>query len=153
MSGLVYVGAAHGLTMPTAVFDALFFKNAATQAIMLHWIRLTCDQTADQRLDLALCTLSGDSSVAGTAITPKPDIALNTRASGLTLLQAGFTTQGAIVDTHEADQWSMLAPYEYLPAPEDRLIIAISGRLALRCFTAPVGTIKYNIFAKWEEIG
>jgi hypothetical protein len=63
------------------------------------------------------------------------------------------TTPGTIGDIIMGWQWSQLAPMDFLPTPETRIVIPPSGRLCLNLSTAVASTRTWSGWVCWEEIG
>lgn len=156
--GLLYTAAFRNVSLTangSSSQDIIELVNAATQSLVIHQIRVTSQYNVDERIDLALFIRTGAAGSGGSSsITPSPRNPLNTHASGITSFKTLVTTPGVGGTNYEleADQWSQLAPYEYLWTPETRPEVPVSDRFCLNNVTTYVGgTRLINGFITWEE--
>ncbi len=156
--GLLYTASFRNITLGSVAADIISLRNSASATLRIHQLRLSSNYTSDERLDLALRIFTGSFTIGsgGTTATPSPRNGNNTIASKITRFAYNDTT-AAVVGTGilyplEADQWSELAPIDYLWTPETRPEVPVSGLLTLNLANslAAAGRVT-NGFITWEE--
>lgn len=140
----------------TAVQDVFNLKAGAANGCELHQIDLSAGGVtapAEIRLRLkrlpATVTNGSGGSVPTIGITDSGDTKAATAA-----VRANDTTQATTSGTAvilRAEQWNVLLPYQYLPAPEDREVIQASEALILDIPGTPASTVVSGTI-KWREL-
>lgn len=158
--GLLYTASARNLSLTAnsnTTQDLFELVNGAGAALKIHWVKYSSQYNVDERPDLAFVVRSSTGSGGSAAITPQPNNLQNTIASKITSFKTLVTTVGALVGTYEGDQWSQLAPGEWVWTPETRFEIPCSGsgnpyRWCLNnANTFVAATRIINLWVKWEE--
>lgn len=130
--------------------DIIELVNGSGVVAILHAIEINSALTTDERVRMRFCRRSTTGS-GGSAVTEVPNsVGDATPAVAVTTLVTAPGTIGAIMPEF---YWSQLAPFIHLPVPEDRIIIAPSGRLCLNLLTAVASTRSWSGSVTWEEIG
>lgn len=127
--GLLYSAAFENVTMTDAAQDIVFLQTSSAVPITIHEILVTSAVTTDVRARLSVVRRSTAGS-AGTAITPRALFERNSVAAATTATYLR-TTVGTVGNVLDADQWSMLVPWQRLYTPETRIVVAASGFLGL----------------------
>ena len=120
-------------------------------AVKIHWIKLTSTLTTDERVMLRLMRRTAAGSGGGTGLVEV--LADGTSAAIGTSVIPLVTTPGTAGDILLTDYWSQLAPWEYLPTPETRIVVPPSGRIGLNLQTAVAASRTWSGFIVIEEIG
>ena len=105
--------------------DIAFLAASSSVPIRVHSVRITAGVTSDVRARIQIVRRSTAGS-GGTGITPSELFGRNSVAAATTATYAR-TTPGTVGDLIHAEQWSLLVPFEWLPTPEMRPDIAVSG--------------------------
>lgn len=130
--------------------DIVELVNGSGVTAILHSLELNSALTTDERVRLRWVRRSTTGS-GGAAVTEVPNsVGDATPALAVSTLVTTPGTIGAILPEY---YWSQLAPFIYLPVPEDRLTIPPSGRLALNLQTAVGSTRAWSGYVTWEEVG
>ena len=118
--------------------------------LRIHAVRLTAGVTTDVRARIQLIRRTTAGS-GGTGITP---VALHGRNSVAAATTATYarTTPGTAGNVIHAEQWSLLVPFEWLPTPEMRPTIPVSGFLGLNLAAATGATRVMSGSIIFEEL-
>jgi hypothetical protein len=127
--GLLYSAAFDNVTMTDAAQDIVFLQTSAAVPIIIHEILITSNVTTDVRARIAIVRRSTAGS-SGTAITPRALYERNSVSAATTATYLR-TTVGTVGNLLDADQWSMLVPFQRLYTPETRIAVASSGFLGV----------------------
>lgn len=127
--GLIYSASFENVSITDAAQDILFLASSASVPILVHAIRVTAGVTTDVRARTQIVRRSTAGS-GGTGITPAEYFGRNSVAAA-TVATVGRTTPGTIGDILHAEQWSLLVPFEWIPTPEMRPHVPVSGFLGL----------------------
>lgn len=140
----------------SAVQDLLSVKASAAVAIAIHQIVLgQRSLTSWEARPLRFMRYSGaftDGS-GGNAATPRPHSTGDAAAVASARINDTTTFSGGTSLTLLTDEWVFLNNYLYLPAPEDRIILAPSQAFVLRLPTAPSAGMSASGSITFEEIG
>lgn len=130
--------------------DVLEFVNGSAASLVLHELRLTSAYTADERVRLRILrrTTTGAGGSAATEV-PIDGGAVITANCAVNYLVTAPGTGGSVLD---ADEWSQLSPWRWLPTPACMIIVPASGRLALHLGSEVAATRSWSVVAKWEEV-
>lgn len=127
--GLIYSAPFENITITDAAQDIVFLATSSSVPLIVHSIRVTAGVTTDVRARVQIVRRSTAGS-AGTGITPNAFNGRNTVAAAATATY-GRTTPGTVGNVIHAEQWSLLVPFEWLPTPEMRPHVPVSGFLGL----------------------
>ncbi len=130
--------------------DIWSLGTASTKQLILHEFRLTTTNTTDERLRMQLVRRtavgSGGSAVTANALDQGNAIAAATTCR---VLDTAPGTGSTIIDCF---QWGQQGEFLYLPTPETRPVMSVSGFLSLHLQTAVGGTRTWSGSVKFEEI-
>ena len=152
MGDRVYTCPIPSVSIGTAVQDIFAIIGASSKAAVLHHIHLEANVTGQASLRMRLkrgsATVSAGSG--GTAGSPVPVDPADAAATLVVRLNdtVQATTSGAFVEMVEF-YWDVALPFDWLPAPEDRERMAVSGGLILDlpatiAATTIAGCVKYS---------
>jgi hypothetical protein len=127
--GLMYSAAFENGSITDAAQDILFLATSSSVPLLVHSIRISAGVTTDVRARLQIVRRSTAGS-GGTGITAQEIYGRNSVAAATTCTW-GRTTPGTVGDVLDGEQWSLLVPFEYLPTPEMRIQVPVSGFLGL----------------------
>jgi hypothetical protein len=127
--GLLYSAPFENATITDAAQDILFLATSSSVPIIVHAVRITAGVTTDVRARIQIVRRSTAGS-SGTGITPSELFGRNT-VSATTTATHSRTTPGTVGDVIHAEQWSLLVPFEWLPTPEMRPHVPVSGFLGV----------------------
>lgn len=127
--GLMYSAAFENVSITDAAQDIVFLATSSSVPLLVHSIRISAGVTTDVRARIQLLRRTTAGS-AGTGITPRALFGRNT-VSGATTCTYARTTPGTAGDVLANEEWSLLIPYEFLPTPEMRIHVPVSGFLGL----------------------
>lgn len=127
--GLMYSAAFENATVTDAAQDLLFLATSSSVPLLIHSIRISAGVTTDVRARIQLIRRSTAGS-GGTGITAQELFGRNT-VSAATTCTHSRTTPGTAGDVLAAEQWSLLVPFEFLPTPEMRVQVPVSGFIGL----------------------
>jgi hypothetical protein len=127
--GLMYSAAFENATITDAAQDIIFLASSSSVPVLVHAIRIAAGVTTDVRARIQLVRRSTAGS-AGTGITAAPLFSRNTVSAATTCTYAR-TTPGTVGTLLHAEQWSLLVPFEWMPTPEMRPQLPVSGFLGL----------------------
>lgn len=116
---------------------------------ILHEFEIYSNVTTAASLKLELVRRSS-TGTGGTGLTEEahdPDNSSTINSSLTQGVTAPGTLSGAALKNF---WWEQLGPLIYRPAPEDRIIVDISGRLALNLLTSPANAA-IGGYVTWEE--
>lgn len=127
--GLFYSAPFENVTITDAAQDIAFLASSSSVPLIVHAVRITAGVTTDVRARIQIIRRTTAGS-GGSGITPSALHARNTVAAATTATSARTTpgTGGAII---HAEQWSLLVPFEWLPTPEMRPHVPVSGFLGV----------------------
>ena len=134
----------------TAVQDLFELTCATNVAAIVHHIMVTTDQTADERIRIAIGRLTTSGSGGGTITPVGLDDSMPTAD---TTVERNNTTQGANGDILWEEQWSLIVPFQWLPPPEHRIVIPGAGRLGVFIESAPAASVNMSGTILFEELG
>lgn len=129
MPGLLYSAGFENITITDAAQDIAFLASSSSVPIRIHSVRITAGVTTDVRARIQIVRRSTAGS-GGTSITPSELFGRNT-VSAATTATHSRTTPGTVGDLIHAEQWSLLVPFEWLPTPEMRPDVPVSGFLGV----------------------
>lgn len=139
----------------SAAQDVLSVASPSGIAIAIHEIVLgQRTLTAWEGKPLRFVRYSGAYSApsGGNSVTPRPHN-FNDAASGATArINDTSAASGGTSVTIRTDEWIFLNNFLYLPAPEDRIILAPSQLFVLRLPTAPSGAMNASGSIAFEEL-
>lgn len=151
--GRIYYVPIENVAIGTAVQD-IFALKCGAGGLILHWVHLESTNTAAAALRMRLKrgTATVTLGSGGSLITPIA-ASFNAAAAGGTshindTTQA--TTSGAFT-TIAAFNWDLVLPFDYLPAPEDRIDCILNQGLVLDLATTIVAAT-ISGFAVFEEV-
>jgi hypothetical protein len=127
--GLFYSAPFENVSITDAAQDIVFLATSSSVPILIHSIRVSAGVTSDVRARIQLIRRTTAGS-GGTGITPSELHGRNTVSAATTVTYAR-TTVGTGGDVLGAEEWSLLVPYEYLPTPEMRIQVPVSGFVGL----------------------
>lgn len=152
--GRIYYVPIDNVAIGTAVQDIFAFKCGAG-GLILHWIHLesTNIAAAALRMRIKRGTATVTIGSGGTNITAVAASANNSVAAAMTAhindtTQA--TTSGAFT-TMAPFNWDTVLPFDYLPAPEDRIDCILNQGIILD-LPATIVAVTISGFAVLEEI-
>jgi len=129
--------------------DIIELVNSANCVAILHAIEMTSGVTTDEVVRLRLMRRS-TTGTGGTGIT---ETHMDGDTSTIQVAASYLvTTPGTASDILEAWQWHQLIPFQFIPTPECRPIIAPSGRIALNLQSAVASSRVWSGHAIWEEL-
>lgn len=146
------------ITVGTAVQDIFSILAGASNGVELHYIELNAGGvTNPAEVRLRLKRFSGTTQTAGSAGTAPAMNALdeNDSKAATAVVRANDTTQATTTGTNvnlAYWNWNTLLPFQYLPAPEDRPIIAVSNRLILDLPATAAQSQSVSGIIQWREI-
>lgn len=157
MGQRVYVSAFDNVSIGTAVQDILSILAGSGNGVELHYIELNAaGVSAAAEIRMRLKRFTGATITAGSGGTAPAMNALDegdSKAATATV-RANDTTQSTTTGTNTPLmywQWNVLLPFQYLPAPEDRPVIAASDKLILDLPATITATTVSGII-KWREL-
>ena len=134
MKGLMYSAPFENVSFTDAAQDLVFLATSSSVPIIIHAIRLAAGVTTDVRARIQLIRRSTAGS-GGTGITPSALHGRNSVAAATTATYAR-TTPGTAGNVLHAEQWSLLVPFDWLPTPEFRPQVPVSGFVGLHLVAA-----------------
>lgn len=123
--GLIYSAPFENATITDAAQDIVFLASSSSVPILVHAVRISAGVTTDIRARIQIVRRSTAGS-GGTGITPSEFYGRNSVSAATTATYAR-TTPGTVGDVLHAEQWSLLVPFEWLPTPEMRIQVPVSG--------------------------
>lgn len=148
--GLIYSAPFENVTITDAAQDIVFLATSSSVPIIVHAVRITAGVTTDVRARIQIVRRSTAGS-SGTGITPSEFNGRNTVAAATTATYAR-TTPGTVGDLIHAEQWSLLVPFEWLPTPEMRPHVPVSGFLGVHLVAATGATRVMSGSITFEEL-
>lgn len=149
--GRVYVCPYDNLSVTTDADQDIFeLVMGATMSGIFLGFELYAGTTSDERVRLRLCRRSTTGS-GGSAASENPKDPGNTVVAAAAVSTL-VTTPGTIGAILEPFYWSQLSPLIYLPPPELRETIGVSGRICLNLQTAVASTRNWSGKLWWEEL-
>jgi hypothetical protein len=147
---LLYSAPFENVTFTDAAQDLVFLATSSSVPLRIHAVRLTAGVTTDVRARIQLIRRTTAGS-GGTGITP---VALHGRNSVAAATTATYarTTPGTAGNVIHAEQWSLLVPFEWLPTPEMRPTVPVSGFLGLNLAAATGATRVMSGSIIFEEL-
>jgi hypothetical protein len=154
-NGLMYKTSFDAVTLSAAAQDIWEFVAGATVGVLIHSIRLTIVPTItsgvaqDVRMQLRQAVRSTTGS-GGTAVTPRATNPRNTVAAATTTTRT-VTTPGTIGNVWDADQVSVIIPYERIYTPAQRIFVPAATRWVLN-LEASIGALVASSTVEFEEL-
>ena len=134
-NGLMYKTTFDNVSVTNAAQDIWEFVCASGVACLIHSIRLsfvptiTSGVAQDVRAQVRQAARSTTGS-GGTAVTPRATNPRNTVAAATTTTRT-VTTPGTIGNVWDADQFSIIVPWERLYSPAQRILVPAGTRWVL----------------------
>lgn len=139
----------HSATISTAI-SALQLKagtNGAIEILRASLSQGSSNASAQCAAGLVRCSAAATvtTAVAGThlfknnPVWPTSDLSLGTSATGVTA-----SAEGTETDTPTARGFNVLNGYEWLPTPEERIIVPQGGIIKLKFLVAPPSATWYS---------
>lgn len=150
MPGRMYVVPLDALSVTTDADQDIFgLSSNASKQVILHGFSLTSSYTTDERARLRLIrrTAVGSGGSAATSVA----LDQGNGVSASTTVRTLDTTPGSGSTILQGFQWSQQGELLYLPTPELRPVMSVSGFLALNLQVALGGTRTWSGWIKWEE--
>lgn len=154
-NGLMYKTSFDGVTLSAAAQDLWEFVAGATTGILIHAIRVTVVPSIvsgvaqDVRMQLRQLVRSTTGS-GGTAVTPRATNPRNTVAAvGVTTRTV--TTPGTAGNVWDADEVSIIVPYERIYTPAQRIFVPAATRWCLN-LEASIGALVASSTVEFEEL-
>lgn len=154
-NGLMYKTSFDGVTVTAAAQDIWEFVCGSTVGCLIHAIRLTFVPTItsgvaqDARAQLRQVVRSTTGS-GGAAVTPRPTNPRNTIAAATTTTRT-VTTPGTVGNMWDADEISVIVPYERIYTPAQRIFVPAATRWCLN-LEASLGSIVASSTIDFEEL-
>lgn len=138
----------------TAAQD-LFEINAPADAVVaIHSVRISqssdAGDSASEQLNI-IYHLGSTSGSGGSAATPR-GLQTGNPAAGSTV-EVNNTTQSTEGNILHADCFNVMAGYQHIMTPEERIILSPSDRLIIELQTAPADSLTMSGTVVFEEIG
>lgn len=158
MGQRVYVAGFDNVSIGTAVQDVLSLLAGSANGCELHYLELNAASvTSPAEIRLRLKRFSGATITAGSGGTAPSMVAIdeNDSKSATATVRANDTTQSTTTGTNVSLmfwQWNVLLPFQYLPAPEDRPVIAAGNKLTLDLPAAIGAATVVSGIVKWREM-
>ncbi len=154
-NGLMYKTSADNVSLTAAAQDIWEFVAGATVGVLIHSIRLTVVPTItsgvaqDVRMQLRQLVRSTTGS-GGAAVTPRATNPRNTLAAATTTTRT-VTTPGTAGNVWDADEVSVIVPYERIYTPAQRIFVPAATRWCLN-LEASIGTLAFSSTVEFEEL-
>lgn len=131
----------------TAQVDFFELNAPSTASLVLHRVEITQSTEAGDAQDEMLTVLikRGATTSGSGGATPTAAELFSSAAFGGTVETMNTTkaTAGTIVTLYSA-AFNVRAGFLYVPTPEERIVIAPSGRLTVELATTPADSITFN---------
>lgn len=127
--GLFYSAPFENVSITDAAQDIVFLATSSSVPILIHSIRVSAGVTSDVRARIQIIRRTTAGS-GGSSITPVATHSRNSVSAATTATYAR-TTVGTAGNVIAAEEWSLLVPYEFLPTPEMRIHVPVSGFIGL----------------------
>ena len=154
MYGRMYT-ASVGAVAVSAVQDLIEVNAPADSVVIIHAIYLgqTSDvgDAAEEILQVQITRSTGSAGSGGSTPTARP-MQVGDAAFGGSVEMNNTTQAGTTTVVHE-DTFNVRVGWQYLPPPEQRIIISPSGTLVLELPVQPADAITMDISVVFEEIG
>ena len=155
MYGRMYT-ASVGAVAVSAVQDLIEINAAADSVVIVHAIYLgqTSDvgDAAEEILQVQISRSTGSAGSGGSTATARP-MQEGDAAYGGGSIEFNNTTQAGTTTVVHEDTFNIRVGWQYLPPPEQRIIISPSKVLVLELPVAPADAITMDISVLLEEIG
>jgi hypothetical protein len=156
MGQRIYVAGFDNVSVGTAVQDILSIKSGSATCVEVHYIELNAagvTSPAEIRLRMKRMTgtLTAGSGGSAPSINAMDDG--DSKAANATV-RANDTTQASATTATNLGlywQWNVLLPFQYLPAPENRLMIQAAEQLVLDLPAVIATAITMSGFILWRE--
>lgn len=149
--GRVYAAPFNISAFGTAAGDILSLETSSTVPVSVHSIVIgQQDSETNEMLGLLLSRQATNGS--GGAVAAGEPLNAGDAADGTTI-RAGDSTDasGATIELFR-DTFSVLSGWQYLPAPEDRIIVPVSDVLTLAVLDVPVVDMNLQGVITYEEL-
>lgn len=138
----------------TAVQDFFEINAPATAVVVLHSVSVSQSSDAGDAQSEMLNILyhRGSTSGSGGSVpTARPMLVGSAAFAGT--VEVNNTTQSTEGVILRSETFNVLAGYVWQPTPEERIVIAPSGRLIIELQTAPADSLTMSGTAVFEAIG
>jgi hypothetical protein len=146
-TGIPYTATFDNFTHPASVTDIVQLATTASVPILVQRVVATAGVTTSNiiRVQAVLRTTTG---TGGTGVTPRPLI--GSAAAVTTASYNVVTTQGALGNIFDSQEWNNFAPYELNLKPGG-IFVPVSGFFSLFTTTAPAGTFPCSFTVEFVE--
>ena len=155
MYGRMYT-ASVGTVVVSAIQDLIEINAASDSVVIVHAIYLgqTSDvgDAAEEILQVQISRTTGSAGSGGSTATARP-MQVGDAAYGGGAIQFNNTTQAGSTTVLHEDAFNIRVGWQYLPPPEQRIIISPSGVLVIELPVQPSDEITMDISVVLEEIG
>lgn len=134
-NGLMYKTTFDNVSITNAAQDIWEFVAGGTVGVLIHSIRLsfvptiTSGVAQDVRAQVRQLVRS-TTGTGGTAVTPRPTNPRNTVAAAVTTTRT-VTSPGTAGNVWDADQFSIIVPWERIYTPAQRIFVPAATRWCL----------------------
>jgi hypothetical protein len=134
-NGLMYTTTFDNISVTNAAQDIWEFVAGATVGVLIHSFRISVVPTItsgvpqDVRAQIRMAVRSTTGS-GGTAVTPRAVNPRNSVAAATTTTRT-VTTPGTIGNVWDADQFSIVLPYERIYTPAQRIFVPAATRFVI----------------------
>lgn len=138
----------------TTAVDLIEINAPSTGIVILHSVDITQEtEFADAQSEMLdfLIQRASTSGAAGATPTAAPLEGGDSAFAGT--VETGNTTQGTPGTVVHRETAHVASGFHWRPTPEERIVIAPSGRIVIELGTAPDDSIDFRVNAVFEEIG
>lgn len=130
---------------------SLIEVTAASDRMLILLSAWVTQETSESSTQGVVQLVRKSAAGTGTAFTPLP-LQANQGAAGFTAATE-LTAEGTVTDLLERFGYNILNGWLYVPLPEERIWLPVSGILAIRFPTAPAASINVSAGMTLLEVG
>lgn len=148
------LGFAYSITadaVSTSAADDLLRITAPSDASIIIERVVVTQETQTSSEALAVQLMRASTAGGGTAVTAKA-LVIGAPAAGTTGIGT-ITTDTTPGDILVREGWNVLAPFDWHPVPENRIVVKASGIFAVRLDVAPASAMTITSTIYFREIG
>lgn len=140
----------------TVAADLFEITAPADAVVVIHSIRIgQSTEEGDAQAEMLPIILHRGHTVSGSGGSANTPVPLETgaAAAGSTVETCNTTQANTSGSQVKADAFNVQVGYQYIPIPEERIILSPSQRFVVRLGAAPTDSITFSGTLVFEEIG
>lgn len=149
--GFVYQLNMNAVSVSTAKSLVQIKMGSAAGQLLRAWVSQSSSTTSTMQQVALVRGTSAGTGTAGSIVKQNLNNPASLVTSSTTTGATNITAEGTVVDTLYVDAFNILNGWLWVPTPEERIVVAQGGFLALKFIATPASAITVSAGIVWEE--